>query len=132
MKKQFKRSSRPFITAGIAVVEFIILQILIHLGLAPGGVNAALSMLYTCITYFILSGILLKLHQPRNAMWVAILAFIFICIFIFYSVSLIDILTAIVALFCIIQSMLALDSLIKQVEGKDKHNGRPNEPRQES
>jgi len=124
MKKQFKRSSRPFVTAGIAVVEFIILQILIHLGLAPGGVNAALSMLYTCITYFILSGILLKFHQPRNAMWIAILAFIFICIFIFYSVSLIDILTAVVALFCIIQSMLTLDPLIKQAERKDKDNDR--------
>ena len=124
MKKQFKRSSRPFVTAGITIVEFIILQILIHLGLAPGGVNAALSMLYTCISYFILSGILLKLHQPRNAMWTAILAFIFICIFIFYSISLIDILTAVVALFCIIQSMLTLDPLIKQAEGKDKDNDR--------
>lgn len=130
MKKQFKRSSRPFVTAGIAIVEFIVLQILIHLGLAPGGVNAALSMLYTCIAYFILSGILLKVHQPRNAMWVAILAFIFICIFIFYSVSLIDILTAIVSLFCIIQSMLTLDPLIKQAEGKDKDNDR--QIRQES
>ncbi len=105
------------ITAVIAICEFAVLQILIILGLTPeGGVNTALSILLTAIVYIIASIIFAWLKQPRNAMWVAILAFVFLCIFVWYSKTLIDILSFIVVLSGLLCSMTILNEKIKEQE----------------
>ena len=124
VKKHKKtRLTVSLIIGFIAGIEFAILQTFIHFNiLPPGGVNAALSMLLTCVVYFIVSGFFVAINSPRKAFWVAICAFIFLCIFAFYSVSLVDFLTFVVLLFGILNSMIILNDKIKTVEGKQGHH----------
>lgn len=108
------------ITGLIAIIEFVILQFFIHFGiLPPGGVNASLSMLLTALAYFIASGICIYFNDPRRAMWVAIAAFVFLCIFLFYSKSVIDIVTFLVMFIGAMNSMIILDKMIKDKESKE-------------
>lgn len=125
--KKKTRLTMSLITGVIAIIEFFILQIFIYFNiLPPGGVNASLSMLLTALTYFIVSGVFIYNNNPRKAMWVAIAAFIFLCIFLFYSKSIIDIITFAVMFIGAMNSMITLDKMIKEKESKEDSDGRSN------
>jgi len=111
------------ITVVIAVVEFALVNFLVWLGLAPGGkVDSTLSMMLTVISYLIISGTFLKFNKPRGAMWTAILAFVFLCIFLFYAVTITDILAFIVTSVMLLSSMTVIDIKIKDKEEKENKN----------
>ena len=107
------------ITAIIAIVEFIVIQIAIYLGMAPDGVQAALGMLLASITYIVLSSLLVYIKKFRYAMWLAIYAFIFLCIFVWYSRSITDVFTFVILLFGLLYSMLMLNEKIKEQEAQN-------------
>lgn len=105
------------IVALIAFVEFTILQILIYAGAAPpGGVDSALSMLLTAIVYIIASIVCSRFKKFRISMWIAICAFVFLCIFVFYAKTIVDILTFVVLLFGLLVSMTILNEKIQKYE----------------
>lgn len=86
-----------------------------------GKVMPSLSMLFVIVTYYIIGGILLLVKRPRLSMWVAIFAFMFVCIFLFYSESVQDVLTFVVAIVSILNSMIILNTLIKEQEESANH-----------
>ena len=121
MKAKGKRSTLTNlgIVIWIALIEVNIVRLFLKLGWAPDGkINASLSMLLTIISYLAISGILVLVKKFRKAMWVAIYSFVFLCIFLFYSETIVDILTFIVLLFGLLCSMTVLNDLIKLQEGK--------------
>lgn len=125
MKSKKNKLVMSTITFTIAVIEYIILQVFIHCNILPeGGVDAALSMLLTSIVYVVSSAIFVK-KRPRVSMWIAICAFVFLCIFLFYSKTLVDILTFVVVLFGLIVSMTMLNDKIQLQEEANKQNGGP-------
>ena len=115
MKSETKsKVVRACITEVIALIEYFILQLLIYLGAAPeGGVNSALSMLLTILVYMIAFTIFNHFKKYRLSMWVAICAFIFLCIFVFYSRNIVDVLSFVVLLLGLLASMTFLDEKIK-------------------
>ncbi len=112
-------AKRAIVVAAIALVEFSILQFLLYLGAGPaGGVDCALSVLLTAAAYIVISAVFVLFKKYRIAMWIAIHAFIYDCIFVTYANKLIDVLAFAVVLTDLLFSMIALNDKIRTQQEK--------------
>ena len=109
-----RRIHGTIISLIVFLVEIGLLHTLVALGCAPDdGINASLSMLLTCAAYYALSGFTTLMKKLRISFWIAIAAFMFLCIFVCYSKSWIDVLTFAVCIGLILHSMLILREMMK-------------------
>lgn len=111
---------RVVIVIVIAILEFLFINWLVALGLAPGDrVDSTLSMLLTCVSYLVISGIFLWRGNPLQAFWTAVVAFVFLCIFLLYAISITDLLAFLVCVTVVLSSMTILDTKMKEKEQKE-------------
>lgn len=119
--KKHTALQRVVTVIAISLAEFLLVNYLVALGLAPNDkVDPTLSMLLTVVAYFIISGIFLYRNSPVHAFWTAIVAFLFLCVFLLYAATLTDILAFIVCVAVILSSMTILDAKIKEKKRQDE------------